>query len=57
MFGDILNLDVSKTCLDTDIPSKFADIPLSLKGHWQISKNRCSEKYCSYDGACHFSAL
>ena len=22
-----------------------------LKGHWQISKKRCSEKYCSYDKA------
>ena len=28
-----------------------------LKGHWQISKKWCSQKYCSYDKVCHFSAL
>ena len=30
---------------------------LSLKAHWQISENRCLEKYCSCDQACQVSAL
>ena len=30
---------------------------LKLKAYWQISKKRCSGKYCSCDGACQFSAL
>ena len=28
-----------------------------LKAHWQISKKLCSEKCCSCDEACQFSAL
>ena len=28
-----------------------------LKTHWQISKKRCFEKYCSCDQACQFPAL
>ena len=43
--------------MPTSVINSIKYLTLNLKAQWQISKKWCSNKYCSCDETCQFSAF